>query len=181
MECNLLDRVHHARGGSRWHWCRTERVFYTATGLYGQYVDICSIIVLELTFLVATIAGGMFEVCTADPQGLPQSSTRYVYRAQQDKLTLRSTWRRWGLSWRTSTVYSARSRARAQRMHRLSAYLYESTNNSIYEQTAQLSLDFIINHLLAGDLAFDTFTLSSCKKAAGLLTLNQAFFVEGGC
>ena len=123
----------------------------------------------------------MFEVRTADPEGPPQSSTRHVYRAQLAKLTLRSTWRLWVLSWRTSIVYSARSRARSQRMNRLSAYLYESTNNSIYEQTAQLSLDFIINHLLAGDLVLDTFTLSSCKKAAGLLTLNQAFFVEGGC
>ncbi|KZV77384.1 hypothetical protein PENSPDRAFT_679553 [Peniophora sp. CONT] len=61
----------------------------------------------------------------------------------------------------------------------LSAYLYELTSDPIYEQAAQLSLDFIINHLLTGAVVFDTFTLSTCEKAPGLLTLNQAFFVEG--
>ncbi|KZV77382.1 hypothetical protein PENSPDRAFT_183635 [Peniophora sp. CONT] len=61
----------------------------------------------------------------------------------------------------------------------LSAYLYEQTGDTVYQAAAQLSLDFITNQLLTDGIVYDTFTPNNCKKDATLLTLNQAFFVEG--
>ncbi|KZV73152.1 hypothetical protein PENSPDRAFT_320110 [Peniophora sp. CONT] len=61
----------------------------------------------------------------------------------------------------------------------LSAYLYEETNNATYQQAAQHSLDFIINHLWDGKIVYDNINSSSCESVKGPWTVNQAWFVEG--
>lgn len=66
-----------------------------------------------------------------------------------------------------------------QYMIRLSAYLFEATNNTMYQQTAQLSLDFMINHLWNGTIVYDGIDLIACQPTPKPFTLNQAWFVEG--
>ncbi|VDB92051.1 unnamed protein product [Peniophora sp. CBMAI 1063] len=62
----------------------------------------------------------------------------------------------------------------------LSGYLYEETQDSIYAQAAQASLDFILNFLWNGTVVHDSFTLSSCAlQQTEFLTYNQAWFIEG--
>ncbi|KZV73155.1 hypothetical protein PENSPDRAFT_683188 [Peniophora sp. CONT] len=61
----------------------------------------------------------------------------------------------------------------------LSAYLFEATNSTIYQQAAQLSLDFMINHLWNGTIVYDGIDAISCQPTPKPFTLNQAWFVEG--
>ncbi|VDC04950.1 unnamed protein product [Peniophora sp. CBMAI 1063] len=61
----------------------------------------------------------------------------------------------------------------------LSAYLFEETNNATYQETAQLSLDFVLNHLWNGSIVFDGLELSTCNYLIKPFTINQAWFVEG--
>ncbi|VDC04949.1 unnamed protein product [Peniophora sp. CBMAI 1063] len=61
----------------------------------------------------------------------------------------------------------------------LSAYLFEETNEARYQQAAQLSLNFILNHLWNGTLAYDGLYLSSCQIFPKPLSANQAWFIEG--
>ncbi|KZV60269.1 hypothetical protein PENSPDRAFT_760104 [Peniophora sp. CONT] len=61
----------------------------------------------------------------------------------------------------------------------LSAYLYEQTKNTTYQQTAQLSLDFILNYMWNGTIALDTISLGSCEFVPRPFSYNQAWFVEG--
>ncbi|KZV70986.1 hypothetical protein PENSPDRAFT_752121 [Peniophora sp. CONT] len=61
----------------------------------------------------------------------------------------------------------------------LSAYLFEETKNATYQQMAQLSLDFIINHLWNGTIVYDGIELTSCQTTPKPFSLNQAWFVEG--
>ncbi|KZV64452.1 hypothetical protein PENSPDRAFT_757266, partial [Peniophora sp. CONT] len=44
----------------------------------------------------------------------------------------------------------------------LSAYLFEQTRDPVYQQAAQLSLDFAINHLWNGTVFYRTFFPSNC-------------------
>lgn len=62
---------------------------------------------------------------------------------------------------------------------RLSAYLFEETNEARYQQAAQLSLAFIVDHLWNGTLAYDGLYLSSCQIFPKPLSANQAWFIEG--
>ncbi|KZV73157.1 hypothetical protein PENSPDRAFT_733138, partial [Peniophora sp. CONT] len=61
----------------------------------------------------------------------------------------------------------------------LSAYLFEETSTVMYQQAAQLSLDFIIKNLWNGTIVYDNITLSSCTFTPNPFTLNQAWFIEG--
>ncbi|KZV72629.1 hypothetical protein PENSPDRAFT_348252 [Peniophora sp. CONT] len=61
----------------------------------------------------------------------------------------------------------------------LSAYLYEETKDPVYQQAAQLSLDFMISHLWNGAIVYDGFNPKTCTTNNGTLTYNQAWFVEG--
>ncbi|VDB95865.1 unnamed protein product [Peniophora sp. CBMAI 1063] len=62
----------------------------------------------------------------------------------------------------------------------LSAYLFEETGNSSYSDAAEMSLNFIHNHLWNGSIVTDGFTLATCSKGNGnALTYNQAWFIEG--
>ncbi|KZV73153.1 hypothetical protein PENSPDRAFT_683186 [Peniophora sp. CONT] len=64
----------------------------------------------------------------------------------------------------------------------LSAYLSEETNNTdtAYGQAAQLSLNFIIDHLWNGTIVYDGIYSDSCNLSEPApWTLNQAWFVEG--
>ncbi|KZV63103.1 hypothetical protein PENSPDRAFT_222782 [Peniophora sp. CONT] len=62
----------------------------------------------------------------------------------------------------------------------LSAYLFEKTHNVTYQSVAQLSLDFIINHLWNGTIVLDGIYLDSCAAFDNApSSVNQAWFVEG--
>ncbi|KZV73116.1 hypothetical protein PENSPDRAFT_683157 [Peniophora sp. CONT] len=61
----------------------------------------------------------------------------------------------------------------------LSAYLFEETKNVTYQQTAQLSLDFVLNHLWNGSIVYTSLNLSSCQIIDEHSLNNQAWFVEG--
>ncbi|VDB84793.1 unnamed protein product [Peniophora sp. CBMAI 1063] len=62
----------------------------------------------------------------------------------------------------------------------LSAYLYEQTNQQLYSDAAELSLNFIVNHLWNGTYVRDSFVMASCQTDnVTMNTFNQAFFVEG--
>ncbi|KZV77387.1 hypothetical protein PENSPDRAFT_747114 [Peniophora sp. CONT] len=61
----------------------------------------------------------------------------------------------------------------------LSAYLFEETNQTLYQDAAQLSVDFMINNMWNGTIVCDTFHLHDCSSTPKPLTLNQAGFVEG--
>ena len=64
-------------------------------------------------------------------------------------------------------------------MVRLSAYLFEETKNTTYQEVAQLSLNFVINHLWNGSIVYDGLDLHSCQTTIKPFSLNQAWFVEG--
>ena len=64
-------------------------------------------------------------------------------------------------------------------LSRLSAYLYEETNNAAYLEAAQLSADFVIHHMWNGTIVYDTFHLDTCASDPVPLTMNQAGFIEG--
>ncbi|VDB85297.1 unnamed protein product [Peniophora sp. CBMAI 1063] len=61
----------------------------------------------------------------------------------------------------------------------LSAYLFEKTQNVTYHDTAQLSLDFILNYLWNGTLVYDTRYLGNCGIMVRPFSMNQGWFVEG--
>lgn len=61
----------------------------------------------------------------------------------------------------------------------LSAYLYEETQNVTYQQAAQLSLDFIVNHMWNGSIVYDSLILDSCEFRARPFSADQGWFVEG--
>ena len=68
----------------------------------------------------------------------------------------------------------------SDRLASLSAYLYEETRDPLYQEAAELSLDFIINFLWNGTLVLDTFILNTCRiDSTTALTYNQAWFIEG--
>ena len=62
---------------------------------------------------------------------------------------------------------------------RLSAYLFEATNDTLYSDAAQLSVDFIFNHMWNRSFVFDLLTLPDCTNSSKPITLNQAGLVEG--
>jgi len=64
----------------------------------------------------------------------------------------------------------------------LSAYLAEATGDSRYTAAAQLSQQFIVNHLYANSLALDTISgqaSDACSLQAPLFTYNSGKFIEG--
>ena len=61
----------------------------------------------------------------------------------------------------------------------LSAYLFEETNNPMYQETAQLSLEFITNHMWNGTVVMDTFYSRFCNASFTALTVNPAWVIEG--
>ncbi|VDB95869.1 unnamed protein product [Peniophora sp. CBMAI 1063] len=61
----------------------------------------------------------------------------------------------------------------------LSAYLFEATNETVYSEAAQLSVDFMIHHLWNGTIVYDMFNLNTCTPHPNPLTVNQAGFIEG--
>ena len=61
---------------------------------------------------------------------------------------------------------------------RLSAYLFELTKDPIYQQAAQLSTDFAINHLWNGSAFYYTFDPSSCSSYGDWISISQ-WLVEG--
>ncbi|KZV77309.1 hypothetical protein PENSPDRAFT_679489 [Peniophora sp. CONT] len=62
----------------------------------------------------------------------------------------------------------------------LSAYLFEQTGDPLYQQTAQLSLEFILNHLWNGTVVTGGFNyLNACELSTILYTENQGWFIEG--
>ena len=61
---------------------------------------------------------------------------------------------------------------------RLSAYLYEETNDPFYGQAAQLTMEFTINHMWNGRIFEDTIYPAMCQVKNVQLTLNQ-WFMEG--
>ncbi|VDB96010.1 unnamed protein product [Peniophora sp. CBMAI 1063] len=61
----------------------------------------------------------------------------------------------------------------------LSAYLFEKTQNVTYHDSAQLSLEFILNYLWNGVFVYDTRYLDSCGVQVKPFTMNQGWFVEG--
>ncbi|VDB84784.1 unnamed protein product [Peniophora sp. CBMAI 1063] len=60
----------------------------------------------------------------------------------------------------------------------LSAYLYEETNQSVYQEAAQLSADFAINHLWNGTAFSYTFYPLSCTMGGDWITISQ-WLIEG--
>ncbi|VDC05599.1 unnamed protein product [Peniophora sp. CBMAI 1063] len=64
----------------------------------------------------------------------------------------------------------------------LSAYLYQETRNTTFKYAAQLSLDFIINHLWNGTVVWDTFDAKTCTSSNDgpvPYTSNQGWLIEG--
>jgi hypothetical protein len=64
----------------------------------------------------------------------------------------------------------------------LSAYLYEATKDQKYLQVAELSAEFIKNHMYNGSIILDTFDLTVCgppDSGDAAITYNSAFFIEG--
>ena len=60
----------------------------------------------------------------------------------------------------------------------LSAYLYEETYDTIYQEATQVTVDFTINHVWNGTIFEDTLYPSTCTTKNLMLTLGQ-WFVEG--
>ena len=63
--------------------------------------------------------------------------------------------------------------------NRLSARLYEATGDEKYHDAAELSAQFIKNHLYNGVIILDTLVLSDCSLQTGALTYNSGFTIEG--
>jgi len=62
----------------------------------------------------------------------------------------------------------------------LSAYLSElEPNNQTYRDLAQLSLDFMTNHMWNGTIVRDTFNPIACSYNDILSSLNSAYYIEG--
>ena len=63
---------------------------------------------------------------------------------------------------------------------RLSAYLYEETQNPAYYEEAQLSVDFMVNHMWNGTIVYEDFDLDTCSPGSGpQYPVFQAGFIEG--
>ena len=63
---------------------------------------------------------------------------------------------------------------------RLSAYLYEETQNAAYYDEAQLSLNFMVNHMWNGTIVNEGFDLDTCTPGSGpQYPVLQAGFIEG--
>ncbi|VDB84748.1 unnamed protein product [Peniophora sp. CBMAI 1063] len=60
----------------------------------------------------------------------------------------------------------------------LSAYLFEETKETIFQQAAQLSLDFSINRLWNGTVFLDTFWPLSCQYLDSWTSLDE-WYIEG--
>ncbi|KAI0029035.1 Six-hairpin glycosidase-like protein [Vararia minispora EC-137] len=65
----------------------------------------------------------------------------------------------------------------------LSAYLYEGTKNQTYLDIAQLTAEFMRNHMYNGTIILDTFDVTVCggpdTGEPGVFTYNEAFYIEG--
>ncbi|VDC06804.1 unnamed protein product [Peniophora sp. CBMAI 1063] len=61
----------------------------------------------------------------------------------------------------------------------LSAYLFEETNDTHYQQAAQLSVDFLTTFMWNGSVVADKFYPTTCNTSFKPLVLNQAWFIEG--
>ena len=62
---------------------------------------------------------------------------------------------------------------------RLSAYLFEATQNQDYLDAAKLSLDFMFNHMWINETIIYDYLLNTCAADLVPFTLNQAGFIEG--
>ena len=63
---------------------------------------------------------------------------------------------------------------------RLSAYLFEETQDPMYYEAAQLSVDFMIRYMWSGSTVNYAFSLHTCTANSDLqLTAFQSGFVEG--
>ena len=63
---------------------------------------------------------------------------------------------------------------------RLSAYLFEETQDPIYYEAAQLSADFMIRYMWSGSTVYYDFSLHTCTANSDLqLTVFQSGFIEG--
>lgn len=64
--------------------------------------------------------------------------------------------------------------------YRLSAHLFEATNNTKYMSAAQLAAQFIQLHLYNGTIILDTFDIGTCSLSTGTsATYNSGFVIEG--
>ena len=69
-------------------------------------------------------------------------------------------------------------------MVRLSTYLFEETRDAVYQQAAQLSLDFMLRFYWNGTIGLDSFPdFNACgsnvERVNWLYTKNQAWLIEG--
>lgn len=78
-------------------------------------------------------------------------------------------------------VRCARSKMlpRSLTITRLSAYLYEATNQQQYYNAATLSAQFIKSQLYNGTIILDTVNVADCSLKPFVLTYNSGFFIEG--
>ncbi|KAI0028803.1 hypothetical protein K488DRAFT_89366 [Vararia minispora EC-137] len=63
----------------------------------------------------------------------------------------------------------------------MSAYLFELTQEEVFQINAQLSLDFILNNLWSGIVVTDSILTDAetCRNGGSVLSFNQAWFIEG--
>lgn len=62
---------------------------------------------------------------------------------------------------------------------RLSARLYEKTDNQTYANAAELSAQFITSQLYNGTIILDSVSLMDCSLGHDLVTYNSGLFIEG--
>ncbi|KAI0314526.1 hypothetical protein OF83DRAFT_1085593 [Amylostereum chailletii] len=60
----------------------------------------------------------------------------------------------------------------------LSAYLFETTRDSKYSNAAELTGEFIRNHMYNGTIVLDGINIASCVQGTGLSTYNTGYYVE---
>ena len=69
--------------------------------------------------------------------------------------------------------------SRHSRTCRLSAYLYEATNDSKYLDAAEQTGSFILRHLYNGTIILDSIDIKTCSQDNSLrLTYNTGYYVE---
>ena len=86
-------------------------------------------------------------------------------------------------SWRESAIYSVHFHAPLTKRYytRLSAHLYQQTNQPQYLSNATLSANFIINHLYSGDngIILDSINLRGCQLSGNGTTADAGLTIDG--
>ena len=86
-------------------------------------------------------------------------------------------------SWRESAIYPVRFHAPLTKHYytRLSAHLYQHTNQPQYLSNATLSANFIINNLYSGDngTILDSINLSDCQLSGSGTTADAGLTIDG--